>query len=75
VNIRESECQSWRAAYVGAVLETDNFKLPDRINEAIAAIAQRLRSPVEPGSVDEKTIRASLVGLARLKAERLNNGS
>ena len=37
---------SWQQAYLAAVLETDNDLMPFRIYEALAAIEQRLLSPM-----------------------------
>jgi hypothetical protein len=51
------------------VLETDQNLKVGRIYEAIAAIEQRLLSPIEPGSGEEKALKAANAGLARLKSE------
>jgi hypothetical protein len=37
----------WIAAYEAAVFETDNALMPGRILEALAAIEQRLLSPID----------------------------
>ena len=39
----------WLPAYLSAVLKTNNTLLPTRIYEALAAIEQRLLSPIETG--------------------------
>jgi hypothetical protein len=61
----------WQQDYIAAILETDDAKLPHLIYEAIAAIEQRLLSPVEPGSQEEKALEAAEKLLAWLKADRL----
>jgi hypothetical protein len=55
-------------------LETDDSKLPRRLYEAIAAIEQRLLSPVEPGSVEDQAIKQAQKVLAVIRAEKLNLG-
>ena len=47
------EIYSWQA-YLAAVLETDNDLMPLRIYEALAAIEQRLLSPME--AIEQRTI-------------------
>ncbi len=59
----------WQVCYIEAVLETDPNLRVGRIYEAIAAIEQRLLSPVEPGSYEETALKAANAGLARLKPE------
>jgi hypothetical protein len=59
----------WQACYIEALLETDqNFKVA-RIYEAIAALEQRLLSPIEPGSDEDIKIKAAQAGLTRLRSE------
>jgi hypothetical protein len=53
-------------------LETDDSKLAHRTYEALAAIEQRLLSPVEPGSDEEKAFKAAQKLLAIIKAEKLD---
>jgi hypothetical protein len=63
----------WLPAYLSAVLETDNALMPSRIYEALAAIDQRLLSPLE---ADEyKEIENAQRGLLALKAERVDYSS
>ena len=48
---------SWQVEYIALLLETDESKLPRRLYEAIAAIEQRLLTPVEPGSAEDMAIK------------------
>ena len=50
---------SWQLDYIAALLETDDSKLPHRLYEALAAIEQRLLSPVEPGTNKGGAARSS----------------
>jgi hypothetical protein len=59
----------WHVCYIEAVLETDPNLRVGRIYEAIAAVEQRLLSPVEPGSYAETALKAANAGLTRLKSE------
>ena len=63
---------SWQPDYIGALLETDDSKLAHRTYEALAAIEQRLLSPVEPGSDEEKALKTAQKLLAIIKAEKLD---
>jgi hypothetical protein len=65
----------WQAAYLSAVLETDNSLVPSRIYEALAAIEQRLLSPIETDSIEFRAIEDAQTGLLTLKAERAAEGS
>jgi hypothetical protein len=65
------EKYTWQAAYKAAILETDNFVMPLRIYEALAAIEQRRLSDLEPGSDEERALEDAERGLLALKAERL----
>jgi hypothetical protein len=60
----------WQAAYIAAVYETDDEKMPGRILEALAAIEQRLLSPIEPDGEEIRAIKNARDGLQGLKAER-----
>ncbi len=60
----------WLPAYLSAVLETDNALMPSRIYEALAAIDQRLLSPIEAG--EYKEIENAQRGLLALKVERVD---
>ena len=63
---------SWQPDYIGALLETDDSKLAHRTYEAVAAIEQRLLSPLEPGSDEEKALKTAQKLLAVIKAEKLD---
>jgi len=66
---------SWQPYYLSAVLETDNAAMPTRIYEALAAIEQRLLSPIEAGGIEYREIENAQRGLLALRAERLEGGS
>jgi hypothetical protein len=61
---------AWQEPYMAAVRETDDANMPGRILEATSAIEQRLLSPVEPGSEEDRAIQNAQRGLAALRAER-----
>ena len=65
----------WLPAYLSAVLETDNALMPTRIYEALAAIEQRLLSPIEAGGDEYREIENAQRGLLTLKAERVDYSS
>jgi hypothetical protein len=60
----------WLPAYMTAVLETDNALMPARIYEALAAIEQRLLSPIETDGTEYREIENAQRGLLTLKSER-----
>jgi hypothetical protein len=62
---------SWQLDYIAAVLETDDSRIARRIYEAIAAIEQRLLSPVEPGSAEEQALIQAQKVLSAIKAQKL----
>jgi 7,8-dihydro-6-hydroxymethylpterin-pyrophosphokinase len=45
----------WQANYMSAILETDDALTPTRIYEALAAIEQRLLSPIEADGIPPAT--------------------
>ena len=63
---------SWQQAYLAAVLETDNDLMPLRIYEALAAIEQRLLSPMD--AIEQRAVDDAQTGLLTLKAERIAEG-
>ena len=65
---------SWQVDYIAARLETDDSKPPRWLYEAIAAIEQRLLSPVEPGSVEDHAIKQAQKVIAVIRTEKLNLG-
>jgi hypothetical protein len=64
---------SWQQAYLAAVLETDNDLMSLRIYEALAAVEQRLLSPME--AIEQRVIDDAQTGLLTLKAERVIEGT
>jgi hypothetical protein len=68
--MKEPGTYLWLPAYMTAVLETDNALMPARIYEALAAIEQRLLSPIDTGGMEYREIENAQRGLLRLKAER-----
>ena len=58
----------WRTAYLSALSETDQVQTPSRIAEALAAIEERFRSPIEIECIEYKSIDAARRALATLKA-------
>jgi hypothetical protein len=71
---KEMAVYSWQVDYIAALIETDDSKLPRRLYEAIAAIEQRLLSPVEPGSMEDQAIKQAQKVLAVIRAEKLDLG-
>ena len=65
----------WLPAYTSAVLETDDTLMPTRIYQALAAIEQRLRSPIETDSIEYREIENAQRGLLTLRVERVEQGS
>ena len=65
----------WQALYLAAVLETDNTAMPARIYEALAAIEQRLLSPIDTGDMEYREIENAQRGLLTLKTERTKPAS
>jgi hypothetical protein len=64
----DSPTYSWQPPYLSAILETDDAAMPTRIYEALAAIEQRLLSPIE--AAEYKAIEHAQRGMLTLKAER-----
>jgi len=60
----------WEEPYIAAIYETDDANMAGRILEATSAIEQRLLSPVEPFSDEDRAIQNAQRGLATLRAER-----
>jgi hypothetical protein len=67
----ESPSSIWRTAYVSAVFETDPDKTTLKVEDARAAITERLNSPVEIGRLEHEGIEAARQRLATLKAQRV----
>jgi hypothetical protein len=60
----------WIAAYEAAVFETADALMPGRIPEALAAIEQRLLSPIDIDGHEFESIVRAQNGLQALRAER-----
>jgi hypothetical protein len=56
----------WFEPYKNAVCETDDSRLRGRVLEARAAIEQRLLSPVNPGSDEDRALQSAQMGLRRV---------
>ena len=60
----------WQQPYLQAVQETDDAKMPHHLMEAIAAIEQRLLSPIDKNSLEYRAIENTRRGIEVLRAER-----
>jgi hypothetical protein len=65
-----SQIYAWQEPYLRAVQETDDSKIPGHLLEAIAAIEQRLLSPINKNSLEYKAIENTRRGIEVLRAER-----
>ena len=54
----------WQEPYLAAAQETDDSKIPGHLLEAIAAIEQRLLSPIDVNSLEYKAIENTRRGSA-----------
>ena len=61
----------WFPAYFAAVCETDDSLMHGRILEALAALEQRLLSPVDTDSEEYRAIKNAEEALATLRVERV----
>ena len=61
---------AWQQPYLQAVQETDDSKMPHHLMEAIAAIEQRLLSPIDKNSLEYKAVENTRRGIEVLRAER-----
>jgi hypothetical protein len=59
----------WQVSYINALVETDASLKTCRVYEAIAAVEQRLLSPIEPGSPESQALIIAQANLLRLKAD------
>ena len=65
----------WEHEYIAAILETDNEKLPIRIDEAKAVVlgrVERLNACKDEARDERISLANALAGLQKLKAGRLN---
>ena len=60
----------WQATYDSAILEMDLARIPHRVNAALEAIEERLRSFIVYGSPEHTAIEGARKALATLKAKR-----
>ncbi len=63
----------WRDVYMATVFETDNDRMAGRISDAKEAIIQRLQSPIEAESDEEKELisaQDALCGCSNRNASR-----
>ena len=61
---------AWQQPYLQAVQETDDSKMPHHLMEAIAAIEQRLLSPIDKSSLEYRAIENTRRGIEVLRSER-----
>jgi hypothetical protein len=66
----KSTAYLWQDVYMSAVLETDDAFMSTRIYEALAAIEQRLLSPIEEGCAEHRAIEDAQRALLTLRIER-----
>ena len=63
----------WQTPYIAAMTEADKANLPARVNEAEAAIFNRLQELTSIKNCDERTaLDDAIRGLRVLKREQLN---
>jgi len=58
---------AWRTAYFSAIFQTDAATMTLKIEDARAAILERLNSPIGIGSLEHEAIEAARIKLATLK--------
>ena len=64
----------WEVSYLGAILETDDSVLPERIREAERVVTQRLVTlpDIQENEDERQALERALEGIAKLQRERLN---
>ncbi len=60
----------WQKNYDAAVLEMDLAQLPNRVKDALKAIAERLETCIDPGGVEHQAIVEARRSLQILKSMR-----
>jgi len=65
----------WLPAYWAAVCETDDSLMHGRILEALAALEQRLLSPIDTDSEEYRAIKNAEEALVTLRAERVTKST
>ena len=65
----------WEEHYLAAILETDNTKLPERLDKAHAAIARRRQELSDHGGTtdEQRELSHACHGLTVLKKERIDD--
>jgi hypothetical protein len=63
----------WRTAYISSLFEKDAVQLALRIAEAVTAIDERLKRPVEIGASEHEAILAARQALSSLKAQHVSS--
>jgi hypothetical protein len=63
----------WQAPYFTAIWETNFSLLPIKVKEALKAVEERLKSPVQPGSKEELALSRAKTGLLALQAGQARN--
>jgi hypothetical protein len=66
----DPEIYGWQSAYARAIVETDDLLTTGRIYEAIFAIDERRRSPLENNSDEDCALNDAEVGIKALITER-----
>ena len=62
---------SWQVDYIAALLEKDESRIRHHVDKAIAAIEQRLLSPIDPGSVEYQALKQAQKVLKELQTEKV----
>jgi hypothetical protein len=60
----------WQQPYLHAVQKTDDSKMSHHLMEAIAAVEQRLLSPIDKNSLEYRAIESTRRGIEVLRRER-----
>ena len=68
--MEDTTTYAWHSAYLAAVLETDQARMPERIYEAQKALQERLDNPVEIPTPELTAIKNARQGLDALTSER-----
>jgi hypothetical protein len=58
---------AWRTAYISALFQTDAATMTLKIANALAAILERLNSPIEISGLEHEAIETARIKLATLK--------
>jgi len=58
----------WQSAYLSAILEFDPIKISYRIDQAVRVIEERMKMPIEAGSLEYQALQNARSGIAMIKA-------